>query len=319
MTADAPFHSVHPEPLRRKVRAAGLRMLARAAGAAPPPLVQACLTQVAPLALRQRQHEATARNLSAAAGWLDDLEPGLGARLAGDPSALTRRCGRFAAEQFTHWIRLARGAGPGDRRGAWVDDLVHLDPSIETLDRALAGGRGAIIVTAHLGDWELLCARLRRRGHEGAVVGRVRRRDSSHRWLVDMRRAYGVETIPQDAGAREALGVLKRGGVLGLVTDLQVPRLDNRQVPFFGAPAPTMTAPASFARAWRAPLIPVRCVRSDGRYVLSVEEPLELRRDLDRGDAELDLLRRQNEVFGRWIAATPEQWAWYLPRYSTPS
>lgn len=308
----------NPEPLRRRARAAGLRALARAAGAAPPSVVQACLGKVAPLALRQRQHEAVDRNLTAAAAWLDGLEPGLGRRLASDPASLTRRCGRFAAEQFAHWIRLARGAEPGDQRGEWVDELVHLDESIEILDRTLAGGRGAIIVTAHLGDWELLCARLRRRGHEGAVVGRVRRRDSSHRWLVDMRRAYGVETIPQDAGAREALGVLKRGGVLGLLTDLHVPRLDNRQVPFLGVPAPTMTAPASFARAWRAPLVPVRCVRTGSRYVLSVEEPLELQRDLDRQDAELDLLRRQNEIFGRWIAATPEQWAWYLPRFSAP-
>lgn len=315
MTSGGPNH---PEPLRRRARAAGLRALARAAGAAPPSVVQACLGQVAPLALRRRQHEAVDQNLTAAAAWLDGLEPGLGRRLAGDPASLTRQCGRFAAEQFAHWISLARGAGPGDPRGEWVDELVHLDESIEILDRTLAGGRGAIIVTAHLGDWELLCARLRRRGHEGAVVGRVRRRDSSHRWLVDMRRAYGVETIPQDAGAREALGVLKRGGVLGLLTDLHVPRLDNRQVPFLGAPAPTMTAPASFARAWRAPLVPVRCVRTGSRYALSVEEPLELRRDLGRQDAELDLLRRQNEVFGRWIAATPEQWAWYLPRFSAP-
>ena len=76
-----------------------------------------------------------------------------------------------------------------------------------------------------------------------------------------------------------------------------------------------MTAPASFARAWRAPLVPVRCVRSGDEYVLSVEEPLGLNPDLDRQDAELDLLRRQNETFSRWIADTPEQWAWYLPRF----
>ena len=92
-------------------------------------------------------------------------------------------------------------------------------------------------------------------------------------------------------------------------------RLDHRTVPFLGSPAPTMTAPASFARAWRAPLVPVRCVRSGDGYLLSVEEPLELQADLSREDGELDLLRRQNEVFSRWIAETPEQWAWYLPRF----
>ena len=304
-----------PEPLRRRLRGAGLRALVRAAGAVPPPLLVGALRGAAPLALTGRQRDAVASNLAAASRWLESVQPGLGEELAGDPAGLTRRCGHFAAEQFAHWIRLARGAGPGDPGGDWVDRLVRLDPSIEILDRVLSRGRGAIVVTAHLGNWELLCARLRRRGHEGAVVGRVRRRDSSHRWLVELRRAYGVETIPQDAGAREALRILKRGGVLGLVTDLDVPRLDHRAVPFLGCPAPTMTAPASFARAWRAPLVPVRCVRSGDEYVLSVEEPLGLRPDLDRQDAELDLLQRQNETFGRWIADTPEQWAWYLPRF----
>jgi len=304
-----------PEPLRRRVRGAGLRALVRAAGAVPFPLLVGGLRRVVPLALTGRQRGAVADNVAAASRWLDGARPGLGRELTADPGGLALSCGRFAAEQFAHWIRLARGARPGDPRGEWVDRIVQLDPSIEILDRVLARGRGAIVVTAHLGNWELLCARLRRRGHEGAVVGRVRRRDSSHRWLVDLRRAYGVETIPQDAGAREALGVLKRGGVLGLVTDLDVPRLDHRTVPFLGSPAPTMTAPASFARAWRAPLVPVRCVRSGDGYLLSVEEPLELQADLSREDGELDLLRRQNEVFSRWIAETPEQWAWYLPRF----
>ncbi|MDA8592953.1 lysophospholipid acyltransferase family protein [Planctomycetota bacterium] len=312
MPNDVPLR---PEPLRRRIRGAGLRALVRAAGAAPTPLLMGALRRAAPLALTGRQRDAVASNLAAASGWLESAQPGLGEELAGDPGELTRRCGHFAAEQFAHWIRLARGAGPDDPGGDWVDRLVRLDPSIEILDRVLSRGRGAIVVTAHLGNWELLCARLRRRGHEGAVVGRVRRRDSSHRWLVELRRAYGVETIPQDAGARAALAVLKRGGVLGLVTDLDVPRLDHRPVPFLGHPAPTMTAPASFARAWRAPLVPIRCVRAGDAYLLSVEEPLELRGDLERQDAELDLLRRQNDAFSRWIAEAPEQWAWYLPRF----
>lgn len=76
-----------------------------------------------------------------------------------------------------------------------------------------------------------------------------------------------------------------------------------------------MTAPAAFSRAHDAPLVPVRCVRRGERYVLSVEEPLPLRLDLERTDAAHDLLDRQNEIFGRWIAETPEQWAWHQRRW----
>ena len=303
------------EPLRRRVRAAALRGIVRTAGVLPPTALRTSLAAAAPLLLSRRQRAVIAENARIAAPRLDELAAARGLPPLPPPDALARACARFAAEQFTSWIRLARGAGPTDPQGEWVERAVSLDPTVERLDEVLALGRGAIVVTAHLGDWELLCARLRRRGHEGAVVGRVRRKDSSHRWLTDMRRAYGVETIPQDAHPRAAMRVLSRGGVLGLLTDLRVKRLASRPVPFLGAMAPTLTAPAAFARAWRAPLVPARCVRSDRGFTLSVEEPLFLRGDLGRHGAEEDLLRRQNEVFGRWIAESPEQWAWYVPRY----
>ena len=120
---------------------------------------------------------------------------------------LTRQCGRFAAEQFAHWIRLARGAGPGDPRGEWVDELVHLDESIEILDRTLAGGTwrdhrdrppGRLGAPVRAG----FAAEATKELWSGGSAGETPVTAGS----VDMRRAYGVETIPQDAGAREALG-----------------------------------------------------------------------------------------------------------------
>jgi len=62
----------------------------------------------------------------------------------------------------------------------------------------------------------------------------------------------------------------------------------------------------------------VSCVareRGRGRYVLAVEEPLELRADLPREAAANELLTRLNDVYGRWIHAHPEQWAWHQRRW----
>ncbi len=284
----------------------------RASGWLPPSAVAGALAPLAARGLPRRHRAALEANVEAALPGLAALDPRKAERVS-DTRAFGREVARFAAEQASHWVRLAGGAQGA--RGAWVDDLVEIDASVERLDEVLAAGRGAIVVTAHIGNWELLCARLARRGHEGAVVGRVRRKDPSHQWLVELRRAYGIETIPQDASPREPLGVLRRGGVLGLLTDLRVRQLQGIPRPLLGTPALTMTAPAAFARAHDAPLVPVRCVRRGTRYVLSVEEPLRLRPDLDRADAARDLLDRQNEIFGRWIADTPEQWAWHQRRW----
>ena len=304
--------SADTAPLRRRLRARGLRALVRASGWLPPSTVAGALASLAACGLPRRYRSALEDNVAAALPGLAALDPRAAARVS-DTRAFGREVARFAAEQASQWIRLARGARGA--RGGWVDDLVEIDASVERLDEVLAAGRGALVVTAHIGNWELLCARLARRGHEGAVVGRVRRKDPSHGWLMDMRRAYGVETIPQDASPREALGVLRRGGVLGLLTDLRVRQLDGVQRPLLGASALTMTAPAAFARAHGAPLVPVRCVRRGAGYVLSAEEPLRLRTDLERVEATHDLLDRQNQLFGRWIAETPEQWAWHQRRW----
>lgn len=301
------------EPLRRRVRARVLRGLTRAVGLTPPAFLRGGL-RLAAAAARHTRYERRARaNLELALG---------GETSAAERERIAAGVRRHAARQLAEWLRLARGAppaGPAAARGRWIEDAVAIDDSIEVLDAELARGRGAIVVTAHIGNWELLCAALRRHGgYPGAVVGLERRRDSSSDWLVEMRRAYGVETIAQRSHPRRILRVLQDGGVLGLLCDLEVRRLAGEFVPFFGHPALTMTAPAALARAHRAPLLPARCVLgADGRYRLGFDEPLALDPVLERAAAARDLLERLNRRYEVWIRAAPEQWAWHQPRWRT--
>lgn len=231
---------------------------------------------------------------------------------ASERKDLVRRTFRHGQRQLQEVTRLARA----DR--AWVEARVQLDDSVARLDEVLAAGRGAIVVTAHLGNWELLAARLSHRGHGGAVVGRQHPRDPAAAWLPKVRAAHGVETLAQDAPPRKALEVLRRGEVLGLLCDLEVRRLDGEFVPFFGHPALTIAAPAALARAAGAPLLPVRCiVDSPSGYRLIVDEPLHLDPTLDKQAARVDLLSRMNQRFEAWIREHPEQWAWHQHRWRT--
>ncbi|MCP3916846.1 MAG: hypothetical protein GY711_14945 [bacterium] len=295
------------EPLRRRVRAKLLSGSTRMAGVVPRPLVSGTLRGLGRIAARGRYGRVTRNNLELAFG---------SERSPADLDRIARGVFRHAARQLGEWMRLAHGAqGPA---GAWIDEIVTIDATIERLVDVGARGRGAIVVTAHIGNWELLCAALRRSGLEGAVVGRKRERDSSAQWLIEMRRAYGIETLPQDSPPRKLIEVLDAGGILGLLADLEVRRLDGEFLPFLGTPALTMTAPAALARVVGVPLVPVRCVAiDDEHYRLSVEEPLEFDRDRPRRDATIELSERLNEVYGRWIRATPEQWAWHQPRWRT--
>ena len=290
--------------LRRELRARALRTLVRAGVLVPTPIVRGVLSAASPLAGFSRYERRTLANLELALGTETD-EP--------RRRRIARGVRLHAARIFPEWLRLARG-GSGD----WIDRAVELDPSIEILRSEVARGRGVLVVTAHLGNWELLCARLRRLGLDGAVVGYERAGDPSSAWLAEVRRAYGVATLPQRTSAREVLRVLQRGLVVGLLADLEARAIDGEFLPFFGVPALTMTAPAALARAAGLPLLPARCVVGpDGRYRLSVEPPLGLDPALGRREATIDLAERLNGVFERWIRENPEQWAWHQPRWRT--
>ncbi len=285
-----------------------LDVLTSAARWSPPGAVEGALRVCAPFARWTRFERVTHANLALAYGAeLDErarAEIALGVR-------------RHAARQFATWLRLA---GTDAARGAWIDELVRTDASIHHLDDALALGRGAIVATAHLGDWELLAARVVRSGRGGAVVGLRRANDPGALWFESLRARHGVRTIPQSAPARTLLDVLARGEVLGVLCDLDARRLDGELVPFFGVPARTLTAPASLARASGAPIVPVRCVHEpDGTYRLACEPPIEFdaraRGRTERMAARRVVLERLNAVYEAWIRATPEQWAWHQMRW----
>jgi KDO2-lipid IV(A) lauroyltransferase len=294
------------EPLRRRLRSPILRAGAACLARAPGPLRRGALSGAARLASHTLHGQRARDNLRLAFG--AELSPAAEKRLA---RASLEHAGRLLGE----WGRLG-----GPRAGTWLDNCVRIDASIEYLREAVAAGPGAIVVTAHLGNWELLAARLSRLGFSGGVVGELRRDDSSYDWLARMRRRHGLTTLPQDGSPRDLLRILRSGGVIGLLPDLEARRLDGAFLPFFGTPALTMTAPAALARAARLPLIPVSCVASDPagtEYVLRVDTPLYLNPDLEHRAAVEDLSARLNLHLESWIRAHPEQWAWHQPRWRT--
>ncbi|MFT4541303.1 MAG: KDO2-lipid IV(A) lauroyltransferase [Planctomycetota bacterium] len=308
--------SPNGEPLRRRVRARLLQGLARSAAVLPESLMRSGLGLLARLLVRGRYGEQTRANLRFIYG--DKMN-------ATEVKTTARAVFAHNARLLAEWLRLANGAAPDSSSGAWIEQRVRIDDSIIRLEEALAAGRGAIIVTAHIGNWELLAAALRRRGMRGRVIGFQRERDSSGDWLLRMRRAYGVETLAQDTNAREAMKVLRRGEILGILCDLEARRLDGRFLPFLGKQAFVMTAPAALARATRSPLFPISCMLEPKRagqpqhYCLRVEGALEFDRTLPREEATLNLLQNMNAVFEGWIRQYPEQWAWHQPRWRLQS
>jgi len=184
---------------------------------------------------------------------------------------------------------------------------------LEVLQQALAKGRGAVVVTGHIGNWELLAAAVAARGLPVSVVARRIYDPRFDRWMQSLRAAFGIETIVRsDRNAtRQLLMALKGNRLLGLLVD-QDTDVPSVWAPFFGRPAKTPVAPAKFARRG-VPVIAGWDRRlPDGRHRLTFT-PVRLPDDPPAAMTTI------NQRLAAAIAAAPEQWVWHHRRWRSPA
>ncbi len=179
-------------------------------------------------------------------------------------------------------------------------------------------GRGAIVASAHLGNWELLAAYVAARlGSPVAAVARRLDEPRLNAFLVDYRTRNGVETILRESSAapRQILNVLKRRGVLAVLVD-QDTKAPSVTVPFLGHPARTPYAPAALALRRDLPILvahAIRLPRGGLRFVFS--PPLDHPDSGDRVADTIALTARVNQELSAAIRANPESWVWWHRRW----
>jgi Kdo2-lipid IVA lauroyltransferase/acyltransferase len=278
----------------------------------PPPLLRVMLQGVSLAASLGPWRERAASNLKLALG--DELD-------ASARRQISKGCLKHAARIASEWLLLSdiqRGGHRAARAERWVTENVSFDDSFKHLEAALAGGCGVVLATAHIGNWELLGARLASEGTKRGVTPVAIGLDR-HGWLRRLRASYGVESLPQNISPRRLLEVLKAGRPIAVLADMEVRRLAGSFLPFFGVDALTMTAPAALARSAGCVILPARCYIPPGEdsYRISFDAPLTLRADLSRREGTLQLMRDLNSIYEAWIRETPAQWAWYQPRWRT--
>jgi Kdo2-lipid IVA lauroyltransferase/acyltransferase len=201
-------------------------------------------------------------------------------------------------------------SGPGYHVTGWDE---HVAP-------ALTKDGPTIFFTGHIGNWEIIPPAAYAHGVDIGFMYRAASNSLVNDIILRLREANfqrKVTMFPKGgAGARQAYAHMMRGKNLGLLMDQ---KLDNGiAVPFFGRPAMTGTALASFALKFRCPVFPVRAVReSPARLHVIYEAPMTLP---DSGDKEHDVLTMttdMNNILERWIRETPGAWLWLHRRWPT--
>ncbi len=196
-----------------------------------------------------------------------------------------------------------------------LDRLVEPGGGFFLFDRLLAEGRGVILLSAHLGNWELMGALFRLYGYPGALIGRRIYYEKFNDAIIRLREKVTLRTIYQDAPAKEYLKVLRQNEILAILGDQDLDRFEGIFVPFFGRPAYTVTTPVRLALATGAPVVPTFLIREGDRYRLVVEEPIRVEMKGTREEAIYEYTARWSRVIEEKIRAYPEQWAWMHRRW----
>lgn len=204
---------------------------------------------------------------------------------------------------------LAIDESTGDGRSPAPDEPAG-EGLTSLLRRLQRPDRGVLLVTAHLGCWELLGAWLARRLDRAAVVTATVHNPAVDRLLQDRRRTLGLEPLPRERGPRPLLRALGRGAVIGVLLD-QNTRAAGAMVPFLGRPAPTPLGVLAIARRRCVPLVPAAAVREDGRWVIRHLAPIQ-----PGPDDDLEALAgRLNRALEALIRRNPAQWVWFHDRW----
>lgn len=221
---------------------------------------------------------------------------------------MCRNLGRMGAE----FARTARWSREN------IEEIVVLDGHEHFLE-ARARGRGVLILTGHIGGWELSSLAHAIYGYPLSFMARPLDNARLDALVNRYRGQGGNRPIHKNESARAMLKILKQGGTIGVLADQNTMPEEGVFVDFFGTAACTTAGVARMAMHTGAAVVPGYALWDEalGKYRLCFEPAVGL---ANTGDADSDV-RENTQRFARTIErivrGAPEQWVWVHARWKT--
>lgn len=208
-------------------------------------------------------------------------------------------------------LRLAGG------RKEQVEGMIAVSGK-EVVDQALARGKGVLLLTAHLGNWDLLSIMsLVAKLPPLTIISKDVKNKQINDFWMGMRKEYGLKIVPAHNSYRACRAALKNNEMVGFILDQNMIDKEGVFVDFFGRPACTTPGLAFMAAQSGAPIVPVCMHRTGGgcheiRALPVIEPP---------SDREPETIRAATQHYTKiledMIREHPEQWIWIHRRWRT--
>lgn len=201
-------------------------------------------------------------------------------------------------------------------------DLKYVNKNVgiegrENLDRALRLGKGVLLVSAHLGNWELGAIVLAMLGYKINVVAWTHNDKQINDFFLRQRQSKGLKVIPLGIAMRTAFSALRNKEAVAFLGDIGYASPEaGIAVKFFGRDTIMPKGPAVFCLKTGAPIVPLFMLRERGNRFRYIVEPPIISVPSKDGEADLtSLTQKISERIETCIARYPEQWFMLTPRW----
>jgi KDO2-lipid IV(A) lauroyltransferase len=193
-----------------------------------------------------------------------------------------------------------------------IRQYVHIE-NPEYLTEALAHGKGAVLATAHSGNWELLGAALAMYGFPLVAVVQKQTNADMDKFINENRTRVGMH-VTYKTGVRDMIRMLGEGQIIGLLMDQDAH--DGVFVKFFGRLASTPPGAAALARMKESPIVPAFITENaDGTHTGILHPPVWIQKTSSREEDILATTEQLTSIIEHHIRKVPHEWFWLHNRW----
>jgi len=188
----------------------------------------------------------------------------------------------------------------------------------ENLAKALAKGKGVFLLSAHIGNWEMITAAISIRYGRLSAIASTQHSPTVDRLIKTIRTRFGMEVIPKKQGLKRMISAVKQNRIVGILLDLNSKWDQGVFVDFLGRPSCTNKSLALMALKMDTPIIPAFSVREkDGLYHIKLGEEVKLIRTDDRTVDIEENTALFTKIIEAQVKKYPDQWLWVHRRWKT--
>lgn len=202
---------------------------------------------------------------------------------------------------------------------AAIGDFELDDETRAVYARNKSEGRGILIITGHMGNWEILVLGFAALYEPMSYLARPLDNPKIEDMLTSLRTRFGNTPINKTNSAMRAINILRTGGGLGILADVNAHPKEGVFVPFFGVQACTPSGAAMIAMRSDALIFPFFCVwdKDTGRYKLVHGKLLEPAKTGDFKRDVVETTAAYTAEIEKIIRDHPGQWMWIHKRWKT--